>query len=79
MNEEPQDTDIKVVVVGNNGVGKTTLITKTTGRFPEGYLPTAYDNLSRGVDLLVDERPVTLALWDILGMFYLVIVSLILE
>jgi len=58
--------NVKVVVVGEAGVGKTSLlITHTTGSFPDEYIPSHYDNLSSNI--FVDGRSYTLGLWDTAG------------
>ena len=58
-------TDIKCVVVGDCGVGKTSLlITYTEGRFPKNYLPPVWDNLLTGENVIVENRLFNLDLRD---------------
>ena len=54
----------KLVIVGDAHVGKTCiLITKQTGKFPENYIPTVFDNCV--TEITVDDKLYSLALWDI--------------
>jgi len=56
----------KLVVVGDGACGKTCLlIVFSKGAFPEGYVPTAFDNHVANIEL--DGKTVELALWDTSG------------
>lgn len=56
----------KLVIVGDGACGKTCLLAVfDTGRFPEDYVPTVFENTI--TDTTVDGVPVELALWDTAG------------
>lgn len=55
--------DLNLVFLGLGGIGKTcALITFTSGKFPEEYVPTVFDNYS--MNFTVDGSEVQLGLWD---------------
>ena len=57
---------IKLLVVGDGGVGKTSLLESFfSGSFPDEYVPTVFDN--NMVDFVADGKPITLDLRDSMG------------
>ena len=57
---------IKCVCVGDGCVGnRSMLISHTTNRFPQSYVPTVFDNYS--VTVMISGEPYTLALFDTAG------------
>lgn len=62
-------TAVKCVIVGDGAVGKTCLlITYTSGKFPEDYVPTLFDNWFKNIDLEGEENEgVRLGLYDTAG------------
>uniref|UniRef100_A0A7S3PEH3 Uncharacterized protein n=2 Tax=Aplanochytrium stocchinoi TaxID=215587 RepID=A0A7S3PEH3_9STRA len=57
---------IKCVIVGDGGIGKTSLVSVyTSGKFPVGYIPTIMDSYAAKVK--VKGEDVTLDIWDTAG------------
>jgi len=64
--EDDPDRRAKVVVVGDGAVGKTCLfITFATGKFPEDYVPTVFENYTH--DTVYKNEPFMLHMWDTAG------------
>eukprot|EP01156_Anaeramoeba_ignava_P020353 Anaeramoba_ignava/c15161_g1_i3.p1 GENE.c15161_g1_i3~~c15161_g1_i3.p1 ORF type:complete len:197 (-),score=55.11 c15161_g1_i3:121-711(-) len=56
----------KLVCVGDGATGKTCmLITFIENKFPEGYVPTVFENYNSKFD--VDGKPYELSIWDTAG------------
>jgi small GTP-binding protein len=58
--------EVKLVVVGDGAVGKTTLLfAYTEKKFIRQHVPTIFDN--KTINVMVDKKPVSLMLWDTAG------------
>ena len=57
---------IKLVVVGDGAVGKTSLLTVLKGEdFPERYVPTIFENYTQ--DVKYNDKTYSLHIWDTPG------------
>jgi len=64
--EEVDPSSLKLVVVGDGAVGKTSLLyVYNSGEFPEEYVPTVFENVAKNVTF--KEKTVTLRLYDTAG------------
>ena len=60
------DCSIKIVIVGDGAVGKTSLLVSySENRFPEDYQPSVFDNYAANV--LFEDQIISLQLWDTAG------------
>ncbi|XP_061205318.1 rho-related GTP-binding protein RhoD [Neopsephotus bourkii] len=64
--EGPPGAEVKVVVVGDGGCGKTSLLVAfARGDFPKVYVPTVFEKYT--ASLQVAGKPVKIHLWDTAG------------
>ncbi|KAJ3449995.1 hypothetical protein M0812_06157 [Anaeramoeba flamelloides] len=58
--------ELKIIIIGDGFVGKTSfLITATTNRFPEDYIPNVAD--TRSISAVVQGEEISLSLWDVMS------------
>lgn len=55
----------KLVFVGDDVCGETSLLIASKGQFPEDYVPTAFDNFVKNIKF--DGKHIELLLWDTFG------------
>ena len=75
MNTRKNKNDIKIIVVGNSGTGKTSFVNKwTKNTFTEKYKATIVSEFSHKV---FDYKGQTykIQLWDLAGMFIFIIIK----
>ncbi|KAI9144893.1 ras-like protein family, member aa [Paraphysoderma sedebokerense] len=68
MGKRPSETRVrkKLVIVGDGACGKTSLLLVfTTGKFPQEYVPTVFENYS--APMKFNNKPVEFSLWDTAG------------
>ncbi|XP_032862683.2 rho-related GTP-binding protein RhoD [Tyto alba] len=62
----PPETEVKAVIVGDGGCGKTSLLMAfAKGDFPKVYVPTVFEKYT--ASLQVGSKPVKIHLWDTAG------------
>lgn len=62
----PQLRNIKLVAIGDDGVGKTALLSAyTTNSFPTARLPSRFPGYA--ANLIVDKEIINLSIWDTAG------------
>jgi len=57
--------DLKIMVIGDSAVGKSSLLISFSTNFPTTHIPTVFDNYS--ANLIVDGSAINLGLWDCAG------------
>ena len=63
--EETQEKTIKLVVIGDGAVGKTSALMTYVGKALTGYTPTVFDNYSCAVK--INDQVQRIQLWDTAG------------
>ena len=67
ISNESQPDDIKVILVGNSGVGKTSLINIVTGREFNEHEKTAQGSSFSEKNITINEKDYLLNIWDTIG------------